>query len=125
MKQVWSSDSKKGDVQDLRSLTNRPASDRRDSLGRGESSSAIMDAFRNASVPLSLRQPYPLPLKAAEAATKVPGTSSLSMWKQKQDRDWLERLDPSKATPEGVKRMERLSIRMQCLLSDMPGCFLL
>lgn len=67
----------------------------------------------------------PLTIKAAEEATKIPGTSSLSLWKLKQDRDWLERLDPSKATPEDVKRLERLSIRMQCLLSDMPGCFLL
>ncbi len=67
----------------------------------------------------------PLTVKAAEEATKIPGTSSLSLWKLKQDRDWLERLDPTNATPEDVKRMERLSIRMQCLLSDMPGCFLL
>jgi hypothetical protein len=67
----------------------------------------------------------PLTIKAAEEATKIPGTSSLSLWKLKQDRDWLERLNPTKATPEDVKRMERLSIRMQCLLSDMPGCFLL
>ena len=67
----------------------------------------------------------PLTIKAAEEATKIPGTSSLSLWKLKQDRDWLDRLDPTKATSEDVKRMERLSIRMQCLLSDMPGCFLL
>jgi hypothetical protein len=67
----------------------------------------------------------PLVIKSADESSKIPGTSSLSLWKQKQDRDWLERLDPSKATPEDVKRMERLSIRMQCLLSDMPGCFLL
>jgi hypothetical protein len=67
----------------------------------------------------------PLTIKSADQSTKIPGTSSLSLWKQKQDRDWLERLDPSKATPEDIKRMERLSIRMQCLLSDMPGCFLL
>lgn len=67
----------------------------------------------------------PLVIKSADESTKIPGTSSLSLWRQKQDRDWLERLDPSKATSEDVKRMERLSIRMQCLLSDMPGCFLL
>jgi Peptidase family M28 len=67
----------------------------------------------------------PLTMKAAEEATKIPGTSSLSLWRLKQDRDWLERLDPSHSTPEDVKRLERLSIRMQCLLSDMPGCFLL
>jgi hypothetical protein len=66
----------------------------------------------------------PLVIKSAEEPTKTPG-SSPSLWKQKQDRHWLERLDPTKATPEDVKRMERLSIRMQCLLSDMPGCFLL
>jgi len=67
----------------------------------------------------------PLVIKSAEEASKIPGTSALSLWKQKQDRDWLDRLDPSKATREDVKRLERLSIRMQCLLSDMPGCFLL
>jgi hypothetical protein len=67
----------------------------------------------------------PLSIKAAEEATKIPGTSSLSLWKLKQDRDWLERLNPTEATLEDVKRLERLSIRMQCLLSDMPGCFLL
>lgn len=67
----------------------------------------------------------PLSIKAAEEATTIPGTSPLSLWKLKQDRDWLERLNPTKATPEDVKRLERLSIRMQCLLSDMPGCFLL
>jgi len=66
-----------------------------------------------------------LVIKSAEESTKIPGTSALSLWKQKQDRDWLERLDLTKATPEDVKRLERLSIRMQCLLSDMPGCFLL
>jgi hypothetical protein len=67
----------------------------------------------------------PLVIKSADESGKIPGTSSLSLWKQKQDRDWLERLDPTQATPDDVKRMERLSIRMQCLLSDMPGCFLL
>lgn len=67
----------------------------------------------------------PLSIKAAEEATKIPGTSSLSLWKLKQDRDWLERLNPTEATLDDVKRLERLSIRMQCLLSDMPGCFLL
>ncbi len=65
----------------------------------------------------------PLTMKAAEEATKIPDTSSLSLWKLKQDRDWLERLDPTKATPEDVKRLERLSIRMQCLLSAFSGCF--
>ncbi|HKN87498.1 MAG TPA: M28 family peptidase [Nitrospiraceae bacterium] len=67
----------------------------------------------------------PLVIKSAEEPSKIPGTSALSLWKQKQDRDWLDRLDLSKATREDVKRLERLSIRMQCLLSDMPGCFLL
>ena len=67
----------------------------------------------------------PLVIKSAEEASKIPGTSALSLWKQKQDRDWLDRLDPTKVTREDVKRLERLSIRMQCLLSNMPGCFLL
>jgi hypothetical protein len=36
---------------------------------------------------------HSLTMKAAEEATKIPGTSALSLWKLKQDRDWLERLD--------------------------------
>jgi hypothetical protein len=67
----------------------------------------------------------PLVIKSADESSKIPGTSALSLWKQKQDRDWLERLDPMHATQEDIKRMERLSIRMQCLLSDFSGCFLL
>jgi hypothetical protein len=67
----------------------------------------------------------PLTIKAAEEAITIPDTSSPSLWRLKQDREWLGRLDPTQATPVDVKRMERLSIRMQCLLPDMPGCFLL
>jgi hypothetical protein len=58
-------------------------------------------------------------------ANQDSGSSPLYLWKQKQDRDWLERLDPTNATPEDVKRLERFSIGMRCLMSDMPGCFLL
>lgn len=64
---------------------------------------------------------HPLTIKPAEEATNIPDTSSLSLWKLKQVGDGLERLNPTNATPEDVKRRERLSIRTQCLLSDMPG----
>jgi hypothetical protein len=43
----------------------------------------------------------------------------------RQDLDWLQRLNASKAGPEDIRRLERLSIRMQCLLADFSGCFLI
>jgi hypothetical protein len=41
------------------------------------------------------------------------------------DAQWLERLDPAKATADDIRRLQRLSLRMQCLLVDFPACFLL
>jgi hypothetical protein len=67
----------------------------------------------------------PLVEKAAEWDTRIPGTSTISLWKLKRDRDWLQRLNPARPTQEDVTRLERLSLRMQCLLADFPACFLL
>jgi len=66
----------------------------------------------------------PLVALAASRDTMIPGTSFLSLWKLKRDQDWLAALDPDRATPQDVRRLERLSIRLQCLLADFPGCFL-
>lgn len=62
---------------------------------------------------------------AVEPETEIPGTSALSRWRLKRDEEWLKGLNVTAATREDRQRMERLSIRMQCLLADFPGCFLL
>jgi len=67
----------------------------------------------------------PLTDAAANEDTMIPNTSAVSLWKLKSDADWLKKLDPTKATSEDIRRLERLSLRMQCLLADFPGCFLL
>ena len=63
--------------------------------------------------------------RAADEATQIPGTSALSLWKMRQDLDWIQRLDASNPGSEDIRRLERLSIRMQCLLADFSGCFLI
>jgi hypothetical protein len=67
----------------------------------------------------------PLVALAADEPTMIPGTSALSLWKMRQDRDWIQRLDVSNPGNEDIRRLERLSIRMQCLLADFSGCFLI
>lgn len=66
-----------------------------------------------------------LATQAAREDSEIPGTSFLSRSKMKADDEWLRMLDPAKATTEDVKRLERLSLRIQCLLADFPACFLL
>jgi hypothetical protein len=63
----------------------------------------------------------PLTAAAAQWATRIPGTSPLSLAKLKLDDRWLQK-DPTAMTPSDLKRLERLSIRMQCLLADFYGC---
>ncbi len=63
--------------------------------------------------------------QAAKRDTGIPGTSPLSLWKLVQDNKWLEGLDLVAPTPEAIKRLERISIRLQCLLADFPACFLI
>ena len=67
----------------------------------------------------------PLVAQAAKWETRIPGTSTLSLWKLKQDDKWLEGLDLTAPTPEALRRLERISIRLQCLLADFPLCFLI
>lgn len=67
----------------------------------------------------------PLVARAADWSTRIPGTSPLSLWKLRRDDHWLNELDPAAPSQEDVKRLERVSIRLQCLLADFPACFLL
>lgn len=80
------------------------------------------DRFEFADEVASLR---PLIALAAKRETMIPGTSLLSLWKLQRDSVWLERLDPAAPTQEDIKRLERTSLRMQCLLADFSACFLL
>ena len=62
--------------------------------------------------------------QAAQSATAIPGTSRWSLSKLKQDLEWLRAVDTSEPTPEKLNRLERISIRVQCLLADYSGCFM-
>lgn len=66
----------------------------------------------------------PLAALAADPATEIPHTSFLSRWRLRKDRDWLRDLQPASAGPEAITRLERISMRLQCLLVDFSGCFL-
>lgn len=67
----------------------------------------------------------PLAELAAREDSEIPGTSFLSRLRMRADAEWLRTLDPYKAGADEVRRLERLSLRMQCLLADIPACFLL
>lgn len=67
----------------------------------------------------------PLVAQAADWNTRIPGTSLISLLKLKQDSEWLNGMNPALPTADNIQRLERLSVRMQCLLADMPGCFLI
>ena len=62
--------------------------------------------------------------QAAHSATAIPGTSRLSFSKLKKDAEWLGAVDGTAPTPEKLDRLERISIRVQCLLADYSGCFM-
>ena len=67
----------------------------------------------------------PLVAHAANWETRIPGTSYLSYLRMKADQTWMETLDTATPTPDAIKRLERLSVRMQCLLTNFFGCFLI
>jgi hypothetical protein len=67
----------------------------------------------------------PLAKLAAREESEIPGTSFLSRSRMKADDTWLRTLEPGKATADDIRRLERLSLRIQCLLADFPACFLL
>lgn len=53
----------------------------------------------------------------------IPGTSRWSLRKLKKDAEWLREVDGSAPTPQRLERLERISIRVQCLMADYSGCF--
>lgn len=67
----------------------------------------------------------PLAGFAADRATRIPNTSSISLWKLKRDHEWIQKLSTASPTQDDLKRLESLSLRMQCLLADLYVCFLL
>lgn len=67
----------------------------------------------------------PLAVQAAERGRDIPGTSWLSRRAMQRDAEWLKTFDPRSPQPEDITRLERLSLRIQCLLADLPVCFLL
>ncbi len=67
----------------------------------------------------------PLVAFAAEKKTRIPNTSAISLWKLKRDREWIEQVNTATPTQDDLKRLESLSIRMQCLLADFYACFLM
>ena len=62
---------------------------------------------------------------AADWDTRIPYASLISIWKFQRDHEWLQRLPPGAPTPESLHRLERTSIRLQCLLADFYACFLM
>ena len=67
----------------------------------------------------------PLIAKAADWGTRIPGTSLASLQKLKWDAEWLNNVKPDRIHDDDLNRLERASLRMQCLLADFPGCSLL
>ena len=54
----------------------------------------------------------------------IPGTSRWSLYQLRKDAEWLRAVDRSVPTPHKLDRLERISIRVQCLLADYSGCFM-
>jgi len=61
---------------------------------------------------------------AIDERTLIPGTSRWSLHKLKEDAEWLEAIAGTSPTGKDRERLERVSIRFQCLLADYSGCFL-
>ncbi|ULA60445.1 MAG: PeptidaseM28 domain-containing protein [Nitrospira sp.] len=61
--------------------------------------------------------------QAIHEETRIPGTSRWSLRKLKQDAEWLREVRGSAPTPQHLERLERISIRVQCLMADYSGCF--
>jgi len=67
----------------------------------------------------------PLVSLAADWNTRIPRTSPLSLARLRLDERWLKQLDSAAPTAENLKRLEKISIRLQCLVADFYGCFLI
>ena len=61
--------------------------------------------------------------QALHEETRIPGTSRWSLRKLRQDAEWLRDVRGSAPTPQQLERLERISIRVQCLMADYSGCF--
>ena len=61
--------------------------------------------------------------RAVQDETLIPGTSRWSLRKLRKDAEWLRDADRSVPTPQMLDRLERISIRVQCLMADYSGCF--
>lgn len=61
--------------------------------------------------------------QAAREDTLMPGTSRWSLHKLRKDAEWLRTVDSASPTPQQLERLERISIRIQCLMADYSGCF--
>ncbi len=61
--------------------------------------------------------------QALHEETRIPGTSRWSLRKLEQDLEWLREARDSAPTPQQLERLERISIRVQCLMADYSGCF--
>lgn len=61
---------------------------------------------------------------AADERALIPGTSRWSWRKLREDLEWLRQVDVRSPTAADVERLERISIRFQCLLADYNGCFM-
>ncbi|ODT45846.1 MAG: hypothetical protein ABS70_02180 [Nitrospira sp. SCN 59-13] len=61
--------------------------------------------------------------QALHEETRIPGTSRWSLKKLEQDLEWLRAVHSSTPTPQQLERLERISIRVQCLMADYSGCF--
>lgn len=62
---------------------------------------------------------------AAQWHTRIPGTSPATLLKLKRDAKWLDSFDAATASSGDIARLERIALRLQCLLANIPIAFLL
>ena len=65
--------------------------------------------------------------QAGRKQTQIPGTSALSLYRLQQDAHWLSRISAesilkSEDREDHIRRLEKISIRVQCLLANFYGC---
>lgn len=61
--------------------------------------------------------------QAVDSATLIPGTSRWSLRKLREDAEWLRAVPVDQPDRTILERLERISIRFQCLLADYWWCF--
>jgi hypothetical protein len=62
---------------------------------------------------------------AAREESEIPGTSFLVRWRMKADAHWLHTLDPNRITSGDIRQLERIALRIQGLLANVPASVLL